>query len=391
MNISKYIAELLFDFECVVIPGLGGFIVSDKPSSINRINHQFKPPFRNILFNTHLKANDGLLVNQIATSEGLSFKEAKSKVDSVVLSIVEKLKKGESYTFVNIGTIHFDSEKNIVFNQYLKFNYNPDSFGLSGFVSPPVKRVSDEEKLRNLIIPPKAKTSKPIDRKPELIEETTKKKRKTWPILLVLGVLILLFSVGWGILNPEDVKVYWKSTTSTIAILSPGLNRSNNQNVINEARYTPRRVVESDKGILAEIDRNKKSEIQKAPTEALVDAEIPTDGESVLENKTEIVVAEEKPIEFADEPDKEVRIDPPKVQPTGKLYYIIAGSFSNEKNAHRLVNDLKLKGFDAQIADTNANGMFRVAYIGIKNLHEAKEKLYAIREEDNPDAWIFRN
>lgn len=270
MKISKYITELLFDFECVVVPGLGGFIVSDKPSSINRINHQFKPPFRKILLNTHLKANDGLLVNQLAASEGLSYKDAKSKVDGFVLSIFEKLENGESFTFSNIGTIHFDKEKNIVFNQDLKFNYNPDSFGLTGFVSPPVKRISDEEKLRNLIIPPKVKSTKPIDRKPELAEKTTKKKRTYWPIILVLGVLIVLLSVGWGILNPNQVKVYWKNTSSTIAILSPDFVSSNNQNVINEARYIPRKVVESDKGILAEIERNKELVNQPPPTEKIL-------------------------------------------------------------------------------------------------------------------------
>ena len=175
MNISKYIAELLFDFECVVIPGFGGFIVNDKPSTVNRINHQFKPPFRNILFNTHLKANDGLLVNEIAASEGISFKEARLKVDQFVVSIFEQLKNGGSFTFENIGTIHYDKENNIVFEQDNKVNYNPESYGLTGFVSPPVKRISDEEKLRNIIVPPKAKISKPVDRKPEIIHEKEEK------------------------------------------------------------------------------------------------------------------------------------------------------------------------------------------------------------------------
>ena len=56
------------------------------------------------------------LVNQIAASEGISFKEARSKVDQFVLSVVEQLKNGGSFTFENIGTIHYDKEENIVFS-----------------------------------------------------------------------------------------------------------------------------------------------------------------------------------------------------------------------------------------------------------------------------------
>lgn len=382
MNISKYIAELLFDFECVVIPGLGGFIVNDKPSSVNRINHQFKPPFRNILFNTHLKANDGLLINQISSSENISFQEARSKVDDFVKITIGKLEKGDSFTFSNIGTIHFDNDKNIVFNQDIKFNYNPESYGLNGFVSPPVKRVSDEEKLRKLILPPKAKSVKPVDRKPQIKEEPRKKKRKFWPVLLTVGIILLLLSVGWGILNPAELKIYWENTTSRVASLSPKFVKSSNQNVINEARYIPRRIIESDKEILAEIEKSKDIAADQPIEEpVLVDA--------VPERKTETDL-KEVPAEPVAVPEKEIKVNLPKVEKTGPLYYIIAGSFTKEKNAIKLVNKLKQKGFDAQIADTNTNGMFRVAYVGLRKLSEAKEKLYAIRQEDNPEAWIVR-
>lgn len=379
MNISKYVAELLFDFECVVIPGFGGLIVNDKPSTVNRINHQFKPPFRNILFNTHLKANDGLLVNQIAASEGISFKEARSKVDQFVLSVVEQLKNGGSFTFENIGTIHYDKEENIVFEQNNQVNYNPHSYGLTGFVSPPVKRISDEEKLRNIIIPPKAKTTKPVDRKPDIVEEKGEKKRKYRAVFLVLGILILLLSFGWGITNPDKVRFYWENTASAIAYISPDFVQSSKQNVVNEARYIPRKMIESDKEILARIEKSKKI-AEHQPVENDLDTE-----PQPIKNIIEEVIPQPK-----EEAVEDIVINPPKVEPSGPLYYIIAGSFSNVKNAERLVSNLKLKGFNAQIADTNSTGMFRVAYTGIKKLSEAKEKLYAIRQDDNPDAWLIR-
>ena len=70
-------------------------------------------------------------------------------------------------------------------------------------------------------------------------------------------------------------------------------------------------------------------------------------------------------------------------------FLIIAGSFSKESNAKRLVNQLKNQGFDAVIADTSKNGMLRVAMMKLNNRQIALENLLAIRNENNPDAWLL--
>ncbi len=69
---------------------------------------------------------------------------------------------------------------------------------------------------------------------------------------------------------------------------------------------------------------------------------------------------------------------------------IITGSFSEESNALKLVNQLKQEGIGAVIADTTKNGMYRVAYAAFATVEEAKEKLYALRNEQYPDAWILK-
>lgn len=376
MDISNYVAELLYDFECVVIPGFGGFIANDHPSTVNRINHQFKPPFRTIIFNRHVKANDGLLVNQIATTKNISFEEARSEVDRFVEEITRQLESGKTVVFDKIGSLRYNDQKNFVFEQDLSVNYNPEAYGLSGFVSPPVKRVTDEEKLRNLIIPKKQEKSKPVDRKPEVIptEKKESKKRNYRPVLLVLGSLIIILALVWGFSNQETVNRYWNETSMAMKHMYSQLPVKGNENVVNEARYVPRSFVESDKDILEKINRTETIVETKEEDNP---AEFEVEPAPKSENKNPVI--EETTPEIVPEPE-----------PTGPLYYIIAGSFSNAENANRLVNNLKLKGFDARIADTNANGMYRVAYTGIKELNLAKEKLFAIREEDNPDAWLFR-
>ncbi len=59
-------------------------------------------------------------------------------------------------------------DKNVVFQQDAKVNYNPNSFGLSSLVSPAIRRVSDEEKVKNIVksaINKNKTRKKPVDRK----------------------------------------------------------------------------------------------------------------------------------------------------------------------------------------------------------------------------------
>ena len=77
MKIAKYIADLLFEYECIVIPGFGGLITKEIPAQIHPVQHHFIPPSKEIVFNVHLKTNDGLLVNHIARQENLTYIEAK--------------------------------------------------------------------------------------------------------------------------------------------------------------------------------------------------------------------------------------------------------------------------------------------------------------------------
>ena len=58
-------------------------------------------------------------------------------------------------------------------------------------------------------------------------------------------------------------------------------------------------------------------------------------------------------------------------------------------NAVRLINSLKSNGFDAIIADTSNQGMYRVAFNSYKFRSTAKQELVAIRENENPNAWLL--
>ena len=80
MEKRNYIAELLEQHDCVIIPGLGGFVGSYAPAVIHPVYHTFQPPYKKILFNINLRQNDGLLANHIAQAEKVSYADANEKV-----------------------------------------------------------------------------------------------------------------------------------------------------------------------------------------------------------------------------------------------------------------------------------------------------------------------
>ena len=389
MNIGPYISELLYDYECVVLPGFGGFIVNDKPASINRITHQFKPPFRQIIFNVHLSANDGLLTDHIAHTEGLTYQEVKIRLDAVVATYRKQLEKGQKVFVGKIGELYLDENKHIVFDQDTATNYNPNSFGLTGFVSPSISRTTDQEKIKGIIAGREKGTSKPVDRKPAATKKqrVTRKKESSFSLvrsLAVAGIMVLILGIGWGVTNRDEVKNYWENNASAIPLFYNNVNdyvlNSFGRLALNDDKslYTPRE--NADFSITKEVTPVEISNNEVSKTEITENKEI-----IVPELKTETPVLKEEP-----EIKPDIVVKKPVVKPTTRKYYIIAGSFSKEKNAVLLIQQLAEHGYQAQIADTNQNGMYRVAYLGIEKLKQAKQMLATIRQEQNPEAWILR-
>ena len=238
MKIARYIGDLLYDYECVVIPGLGGFLTSETPATINPVTHHFKPPFKKIFFNTQLRANDGLLINYVAKEMGLSYREAKSQVDKFVLLCHDALKNGKRINFHRIGYIYMNSKEQIVFEQDTTINYDADAYGLTGFVSPAVRRVSHEEKLKEKVAA-KAGATKP-ERKhtPKPAAKPDENKKKKQPVnkkthsshhmqaevkrspfktqLAFVTLILLAMLLGIAIMNKETVKVYYDKYASRI-------------------------------------------------------------------------------------------------------------------------------------------------------------------------------
>ncbi|MBF4492465.1 SPOR domain-containing protein [Flavobacterium sp. JLP] len=150
MKIETYIAQLLYRYQCVTVPGFGAFLTEIQSAQLNESTNSFFPPKKMLSFNSHLKNNDGLLANHIAHSEKTSYGFAVSAIAFEVLSWKKTLEEGGSISLKNIGEIRFNSEKNIIFTPNDQTNYLATSFGLSPFVSPIVKKEIFEKKIEKI-------------------------------------------------------------------------------------------------------------------------------------------------------------------------------------------------------------------------------------------------
>ena len=138
MTVEKYINELLYRYDCVIVPNFGGFITNKIGAKVNSFTHTFHPPTKQITFNTHLKQNDGLVVSYIAAVENISFEKALAKINASVASWNESLKNG-AVVFENIGALAFNEKKQLIFEPQKEHNFLTNSFGLSTVSSPAIK------------------------------------------------------------------------------------------------------------------------------------------------------------------------------------------------------------------------------------------------------------
>ena len=151
MQLETFISDLLYRYECVIVPDFGAFLTERQSATVNKTTNSFYPPRKVIAFNEQIQNNDGLLARYIADVEKIPFEVAVKKIKKRVKILKSYLTQGETITFNNIGEIIFNSEGKIVFEPSYNLNYLTDAFGLSQFESEVVYHNIKKEnsRLRN--------------------------------------------------------------------------------------------------------------------------------------------------------------------------------------------------------------------------------------------------
>ncbi len=167
MQLSGYIKDLLYRYECVIIPGFGAFITHFHSAKIDDKNATFYPPGKIVSFNRRLQTNDGLLANYIATADNCSYEIALQRVRDFSAKLSVELAKGNTVTLKNIGEFNVNKEDKVEFVPEENQNFYTASFGLTQFVSSKVSReiyktqTEALEEKAPILFTPENRTEKP--------------------------------------------------------------------------------------------------------------------------------------------------------------------------------------------------------------------------------------
>ena len=354
--IEHYIRRLLFEYDCVILPGFGGFIMHRQTAFIHPVRHRFYPPARTVSFNSLLNSDDGLLINAISSGEKISFESAKEEVEKYVRICQSGLKNGETVNIGMVGKISSVNQGILNFEPDLSQNYLHASYGLSTFIVAPVKRLENMKRLEKKL----------VNRIPDNIHEPVPRPVKT-TLLLALPLAAFLL---WGIISPQRMREVYSSASSLVTGLFPG--QAVNVTITPGSDVT---ATEKTEEVNIKEEVKIKEEGVKPGSEIMDPA--PARPETIQASHP---VADRNNISF------EILQPDPVIQ----KYYIIGGAFLNIENAKQFVRELTVKGFIPEIPGTTRSGQYRVSYRSFIDKPEALSTLDSIRRQENPSAWIFK-
>ena len=330
MNLVQYIKELLYQYECVIIPQLGAFLTQPVAVRIDREKGMFFPPGKKLSFNGLLTHNDGLLANYIAIRKSISYESALQEINEEIKKWRSNLDSQNTVILNGIGELILNTEQKIGFTPFDHINFDKNSIGLNSFS--------------------KKTLSKTISEKPKITESITKKTI----VMKDTNNEDLAFTPETKKQQPAYLKY------AAVGVLAIGL--------VAASYFFGNQYLSDQRLKSTEVAQEKiKTNVQKASFDI---------GEIAA---LELNVVVENP---------EVNTGSEIV--AGNFFSVIAGSFREESNALKMLDKLKGDGFDeASLAKQSPEGLYRVAYGRFESKRKAMQLYYFLTQTLEEEAWYL--
>jgi len=347
--IIKYLAELLHDYECVIIPEFGAFISKENPAHLDYAVHRLTPPSKDFVFNAQLISDDDVFANYLSEKQHVTYQKAVSQLHDFAMQCLAKLEVDKELTLEGIGTLYYIESQNITFVADASVNFNGDAFGLGAFTVQPIYRSETYRVLQSNIEEKQRVKNTPMTVIEEVEAETPHKITRTnykWYRAAAYSTLVATAMVflGWGADRNDSKLASW----------NPLFYSSPNEFVVKHLseKYNARETFVVD-GIKS------------------VDVKLP-----VFEYNPEIFIRHDE-----NKPIKEVR--------EVKFYSIIGASFDNLEAAENCVVEFQGLGFAEATVLPEKNGKYRVEYEAVAGKEAALARLEVIKKNVNESAWLF--
>lgn len=315
MNMENTIKSLLYRYDCVIVPDFGGFVAKRKSAIFHPIDYKFDPPKKMVGFNSDLVHTDGLLANEFAKNNDLSYQEAMEQIEKEVSHWKATLHNNQTLTISNLGSLTIKNNV-IEFEPSEDQNFALESFGLSSLRG---KYILREEK-----------------------EVATPKKANAWVSYAAAIGFALLVGGSSFFANQNLVQ-------NQLSSVLPLLNANNVVESVNETPVAP----------IIDVNNIDKDVITITP--------IKETGESATTVATNSTLEE---INTTDEVSS-VDASSTEVDLSVKKYQVIGGSFKIYSRAMEHQAKLKRQGYDRAVIIGKVGNYFMVAYDTFHDMTEA--------------------
>lgn len=351
MEISQYLAQLLYGNDIVEIPRFGFFTCEYVSAEIHPVEHSFKPAYKKIDFEID-KAIKGELLIHTMVSDGLSVSASNAAITEFTKKIIRTLKSEKKFEFEGIGHLLLQSSA-IVFEQDNTVNYFKGSLGLESFTEKPMLSST------KVISPKFAKKE----------EEKKSRKGLWWTIAAVFLLIILSTALVW---KWDYVDDYW-------AMISSDDSEQVEEIKDKEIEQIPEIIIAEEvqkEDSLVEVNDSLES-ISTIPNDTLIEEPIPETPD------VEEVVPEETPQKVSNVLNGRLYQD--------KKYFLVAGCFKDKVRADEFLQELSNDGFRASKEGKTSGGLYRVVYGGYDTWALAKADILKVKEKGRSGAWIQKN
>lgn len=140
IEIERHIEILLLSNDCVIVPGLGGFMAHRIDARYDEGDGMFVPPLRTLGFNPQLTMNDSLLVQSYIETYDVSYPEALRRIEAEVSELRQHLETEGFVELNDIGVLRLNEEGNLEFEPCEAGILTPELYGLATFEMKPLAK-----------------------------------------------------------------------------------------------------------------------------------------------------------------------------------------------------------------------------------------------------------
>lgn len=131
-RLESHIENLLLSHECVIIPGVGGFVTRYEEPFLSEDKTEIFPPYRSVSFNSQLRENDGLLTQSYMTAYDTNYPKALSLVDKDVRALLDRIDAEGECHIGSIGTLQSTQNRALLFTPDSEAGfYSKELYGLN--------------------------------------------------------------------------------------------------------------------------------------------------------------------------------------------------------------------------------------------------------------------